>query len=74
VCSVRFYCLKETYGSFHSSNFYIHFLAFLQENAGDDMRLSANYTTLDLLIPSVIFDPHAAFAALEQLVDVVRDK
>ena len=31
------YCLKENYWSFRSHNVYIHFLAVLQENAGDDL-------------------------------------
>ena len=93
MCSVHVYCLKENYWSFPSSNFYIHFLDFLQENAGDDIasfkkELAAIRqlhdagsvdSALSLLRqhfarPSGIFDPHAAFAALEQLVDIARDK
>ena len=89
----RIYCVKEIYCSFRSSNFYIHFLAFHQENAGDDIsslkkELAAIRQLHDagsvdsalsllrqhLARPSGIFDPHAAFAALEQLVDVARDK
>ena len=37
MCLVLVYCLKGNYWSFRSLNVYIHFLAVLQENAGDDL-------------------------------------
>ena len=91
LCSIC--CVKEIYCSLRSSNLYIHFLPFHQENARDDIaslkkELAAIRQLHDagsvdsalsllrqhLARPSGIFYPHAALAALEQLVDVARDK
>ena len=88
--SARICCVKEIYCSLRSSNLHIHFLPFQQENARDDIaslkkELAAIRQLHDagsvdsalsllrqhLARPSGIFDPHAA---LEQLVDVARDK
>ena len=91
--SARICCVKEIYCSLRSSNLQIHFLAFHQENARDDIaslekelaaiRQLHDARSVDsalsllrqhLARPSGIFDPHAALAPLEQLVDVARGK
>ena len=88
--SARICCVKEIYCSLRSSNLHIHFPPFHQENARDDIaslkkELAAirqlhdagsvdsalSLLSQHLACPSGIFDPRAA---LEQLVDVARDK